>query len=123
MRFNDIRWEHLAAIHKALRHGASVPDALTEVGLTPALWRRLRGDWHATCAHLASVDPTGHPVEVADIDVLISERRGLGGRLPGSLDLRPRAPRHTKGRPLPTLQVQDSSFCVEGGVFYIEDEG
>lgn len=123
MKYNDLRWSHFQALLTALGAGHSTPDAVAQAGITAAHWRRLRANWLGVAGHLAEVDPTGLKVDLWRIDALIAAQKTQGGRPKGAKDARQRAQRHSLQRPPPAYLVKDTSFCVEGGVFYIEDEG
>lgn len=123
MRYNELKWEHLAKVLVLIGKGQSTLKAAQSAGISTSVWNRARRDWAKLPGHLANVDPLGSPVDLDRLDNRIRDNLSNGGRPQGAKDHGPRVKRHTKGVPLPTLRVKDSSFYVEDGVFYVEDEG
>ena len=121
MRYNQLKWSHLAEVARRLRTGLGVPvaEVAQDAGIPPGVWNRVRRTWDELPAHLALVDPGGTPVDLGSLDRLIQAGRTRGGRPKGSRN-GSGSRRHGSSVPLPTLQVRDDSFWVEGGVCYDE---
>lgn len=117
MRFNELKWEHLAKLMQRLERGDLSGEAAKVAGLTVPVWSRVRKEWGTLEGHLAKVDPTGIPVDLALIDELIFNNRTNGGRPQGSRDTEPRAKR-TKHVVLADMVVKSDLVYVEDGYFY-----
>jgi hypothetical protein len=61
MRNSDLRWSHIHAAIAALEQGATGPEAATEAGIGPRVWRLLRGKRSGpqVLALLTKNDPVG----------------------------------------------------------------
>lgn len=117
MRFKELKWEHLAKVMQRLERGDLSGEAAKVAGLTVPVWSRVRKDWAMLEEHLAKVDPTGSPVDLALVDELIFSNRTNGGRPQGARDTEPRAKR-TKQVVLADIVVTNPSIYVEDGYFY-----
>jgi hypothetical protein len=117
MRFNELRWCHLAIVLQRVERGDLAGDAAQVAGLTVPIWARVRKLWDEVPGHLAKVDPEGIPVDLEQLNELIYANRKNGGRPQGSRDLEPRA-RRTKQAELADLVVKSDLVYVEDGIFY-----
>lgn len=117
MRFNELKWAHLAIVLRQVARGDLAGDAAQVAGLSTSVWNRARKLWDGLPEHLAKVDPDGAPVDLDQIDALIYANRKNGGRPKGAQDLEPRAKR-TKQVELADIVVKSDLVYAEDGYFY-----
>lgn len=120
MRYNELKWCHLAEVLRRLKRGQNTAEATQGAGFTPNVWARVRKAWDELPGHLATVDPTGVPVDLEEVAACIKRNQGQGGRPRGSRNVL----RHTRGEAqgaLPTLMVSGGGFYVEDGMIVLED--
>ena len=117
MRFNELRWGHLAIVLERVKTGDRAGEAALAAGIPPGVWNRARKAWAELPEHLAKVDPEGLVVDLDHIDELVFENRTKGGRPPGSKDQVRRSSRKAFVEP-PALIVKSTSVHVEDGMFY-----
>jgi hypothetical protein len=72
MRNSDLRWSHIHAAIAALEQGATGPEAATEAGVGPRVWRLLRGKRSGpqVLALLTKNDPDGERAFLSQLDEL-----------------------------------------------------
>lgn len=72
MKSSDLRWSHIHAAIAALGRGATGPEAATEAGIGPRVWRLLRGKRSGpqVLALLAKNDPDGVKAYLSELDEL-----------------------------------------------------
>jgi hypothetical protein len=121
MRYNELKWSHLAEVLRRLKQGRTTAQATTGAGFTPNVWARVRKTWDLLPAHLAEVDPTGTPADLEEIAFCIKRNQGQGGRPIGSRNVYSGA-RQGAQVALPTLIVSGGGFYVEDGRIVLEDE-
>ena len=117
MRFNELRWCHLAVVLEHMRKGAAMSQAAQRAGISIKLWAKARSLWDELPAHLARVDPTGSPVDLDRLNDLIRANLKNGGRPQGSKDTVRRA-RVEKEVVQPVLIVKSDLVYAEDGYFY-----
>ena len=117
MRFNELRWCHLAVVLEHMRKGAAMSQAAQRAGISIKLWAKARSLWDELPAHLAQVDPTGSPVDLDRLNDLIRANLKNGGRPQGSKDTVRRA-RVEKEVVQPVLIVKSDLVYAEDGYFY-----
>jgi|GEM_PF-5564076 len=122
MRYNELKWEHLAQVTRHLRTtlGVAVVDAAKQAGIPPGVWNRVRRSWDELPGHLATVDPDGTKVDLQALNNLIQAGRSKGGRPLGSKNMNSGTGRGSQAA-LPALIVKNPGFYVEDGI--IEFDG
>lgn len=117
MRFNELKWEHLAKVMQRLKWGDRAGEAILVAGISTSVWNKARRGWDELPKHLALVDPDGAVVDLDYLDELVFETLKRGGRPEGSKDTVRRANRKYVAE-IPTLIVTNPSIHVEDGYFY-----
>lgn len=121
MRYNELKWSHLAEVARRLRTGlgVAVVDAAGQAGIPPGVWNRVRRSWDDLPEHLDAVDPTGTKVDLRALDNLIQAGRSKGGRPKGSKNVSS-GTRQGAQVAAPALIVKNPGFFVEDGIIYDE---
>ena len=119
MRFNELKWEHLAIVLQRLKWGDRAVEAAKVAGISASIWNKARRAWDEVPGHLARVDPEGTPVDLEYLDELVFESLKRGGRPEGAVDTVRRSNRQYEAA-MPTLVVTNPSIHVEDGMFYDE---
>lgn len=121
MRYNELKWSHLAEVLRLLKQGRNTAEATKVAGFTPNVWARVRRAWDLLPEHLARVDPNGAVVDLSQISDLIRLNMAQGGRPLGSRNVLSGVRRG--GQVVqPTLIVKNPGFYVEDGMIVMEDE-
>lgn len=117
MRFNELKWEHLATVLEQMYKVDTTNKAVQRAGISTKLWAKARSLWDELPAHLAQVDPTGSPVDLDRLNDLIRANLKNGGRPQGAKDTVRRA-RVEKEVVQPVLIVKSDLVYAEDGYFY-----
>lgn len=119
MRFNELRWCHLAIVLQRLKWGDRAVEAAKVAGISASVWNRARRGWDELPAHLSRVDPEGLVVDLDYLNELVFESLRRGGRPEGSKDTVRRSNRKYEAE-MPTLLITNALIHVEDGYFYDE---
>lgn len=117
MRFNELRWCHLAIVMEQMYKVGTANKAAERAGISTKVWNKARTLWDELPAHLAQVDPTGSPVDLDRLNDLIRANLKNGGRPQGVKDSVRRA-RVEKEVVQPVLIVKSDLVYAEDGYFY-----